>query len=172
MATVWISGPSKDLCVAAEQGDIPAHFKKRNREEMPVTIFYWQATLFTLLALVFLIMPNINESYWILIALTAELYMIMYFILFVTGLRMRYKYPDVVRSYRIPGKGNLGMWIASGAGIVGTSTAFCIGFIPPAEHSGISTFHFDLLLLGGIFIICVPAMLLFSIRHAKLKKKP
>ncbi len=164
MAIVWISGPSKDLCVAAERGDVPVHLKKRNKEEMPVNIFYWQAILFTLLSLVFLIMPSVNASYWILLALTSELYMMMYFILFVTGLRMRYKYPDVLRTYRIPGRGNLGMWVVAGAGMLGTTVAFIIGFIPPSGMS-ITTWRYDLVLLLGVLVVCVPPMIWFSIRH-------
>lgn len=170
MATVWISGPSKDLCVAAEHGDIPAHFRKRNKEDMPVAIFYWQAILFTLLSSVFLWMPSINSSYWILVALTAELYMIMYFVLFITGIRMRYKYPEVVRPYRIPGRKNFGMWLTAGAGMLGCTTAFTIGFIPPGGSTTLPVALFDLILISGILLVCVPPMIWFSIRYKKRKQ--
>ena len=63
-------------------------------------------------------MPNVSSAFFLLTALTAILYMIMYLMLFVSAIRLRYTQPKVKRTSVVPG-GNLGMWLVSGLAILG-----------------------------------------------------
>lgn len=164
IASTWISGPSKGLQISAIDSNLPAFFQKINRHEMPHWLLILQAVLFTLLTSLFIFMPSINGYYWILIALTGQLYMLMYFMLFITGIRLRYKYPNVVREYRIPGKRNLGMWIVGGCGILGSSTAFIMTYFPPDQVSNIQFTHYISFLLisfAGFYILPVAIYALY-----------
>ncbi|MBU6446372.1 MAG: amino acid permease, partial [Verrucomicrobia bacterium] len=155
MISTWIVGPSKGLMVTAHQGDLPPICQKVNAEKMPVNLLYFQAILVTILSCVFLFMPSVSSSYWILTALTTQLYLFMYLLMFISAIVLRYKRAQVVRAYRIPGGKNAGMWLVSGLGIVGCVFSILIGFIPPKQLSTGSLIFYELFLGGGMFVMCV-----------------
>lgn len=45
-------------------------------------------------AVIFLLMPNVSSSYWILSALCVFLYLIMYILLYSSAIRLRYSRPN------------------------------------------------------------------------------
>ena len=99
----WIIAPTKGLLVAAEDGQMPQHFCHENKHGAPKVLLIYQAIIVSLLSLVFLFMPTVNSSYWLLTALAAQLYMLMYLLMFITGIYLRYKSPEQPRAFRIPG---------------------------------------------------------------------
>jgi amino acid transporter len=105
----WILGPSKGLMVSAKDGLLPPVLQRKIHGDVPVNILILQALVVTALVFVFLLMPTVSSAYWILTALTAQLYLIMYLIMFLAAIVLRYKRPDTPRPYKIPG-GNFGMW--------------------------------------------------------------
>ena len=113
--STWIVGPTKGLLAAAMEGELPAAFHKVNKHNMPKNLLIFQAIVVSVIALVFLVMPSVSSSFWILIALTAQFYVILYVFMFAAAIRLRYKRPDVKRAYRVPG-GNIGMWVVAGLG--------------------------------------------------------
>lgn len=155
MVSTWIVGPSKGLMVTAKCGDLPPFFQKVNSKGMPANLLYFQAILVTVLSLVFLFMPTVSSSYWILTALTAQLYLVMYLLMFVSAIVLRYKSPSVPRAYRIPGKHNWGMWLISGIGILGSLFSILIGFIPPSQLSTGGLLFYELFLGLGMFFMCL-----------------
>lgn len=165
MASTWILGPSRGLQVAAINGEFPEFFAHKNKRDVPSRILCLQGILYTLISSLFVFVPSVASSYWILIALTGELYMLMYFILFFTGLRLRYKYPQVVREYTIPGRWNSGMWLICLLGIVGTVWAFIITFFPPTQFSNLEGGHYVQFLLVSFSIICLLPLLIFMVQY-------
>ena len=161
MVSTWIVGPSKGLLATANDGDLPPFFQKTNKEGMPVNLLITQAAIITLLALVFVFMPNVSSSYWILTALTVQLYLLMYILMFAAAIKLRYSKPNVKRAYTIPG-GKLGIWLVAGIGILGAIFAFGIGFIPPAQISTGSTTFFHAFMIAGIVLTCIVP---FIVRH-------
>ncbi len=158
--STWIAGPSKGLLGAAQSGDLPPFFRKLNRHGMPVSLLITQGVIVTLFSVIFLIMPTVSAAYWILNAMVAQLYLIMYILLFAAAIKLRYKRPDVPRSYKIPG-GKLGIWSVAGLGILGCFSTFLIGFFPPAQLETGSTLFYVLFLLLGILIACgAPSIIL------------
>ena len=163
--STWIAGPSKGLLGAAQSGDLPPYFRKLNKHGMPMPLLIAQAIIVTLFALIFIAMPSVSAAYWILNALIAQLYLVMYVLLFAAAIRLRYKRPHVHRAYKVPG-GNRGMWLVAGLGIIGSCATFFIGFFPPAQFETGSAQFYALFLLLGIVISCLIPTIIF------LFKKP
>ncbi|MDX8431654.1 MAG: amino acid permease [Candidatus Algichlamydia australiensis] len=156
----WAVGPCRGLLAAAQAGELPPALHKENRHGMPVNLLILQAVIVTILASVFLFMPNVNTSFWMLLALVSQLYIVMYFLLFITAIVLRYKKPDVKRTYKVPG-GKLGMWAVSGIGFVTCLGAMIIGFFPPEQlDTGNIIFYESFLLLGTLLLCLVPFIIL------------
>lgn len=158
--STWIAGPSAGLLAAAQEGDLPPLFRKLNRHKMPVALLIAQAIIVTLFSSVFLFMPTVSSAYWVLTATLAQIYLLMYILLFAAAIKLRYKRPLVKRSYRIPG-GNMGMWIVGGLGLLGALSTFCIGFLPPTQiKTGDTLFYVGFLVLSIALICAAPSLIL------------
>jgi glutamate:GABA antiporter len=154
----WIIAPTKGLLVAAEDGNLPPQLQKCNRHGAPTYILIYQAIIVTVLSMVFLTMPSINGSYWLLTALGAQLYMLMYILMFVAAIVLRIKHPEKRGAFRVPG-GNTGLFLVAITGIFGCALTFTLGFIPPSNiHIG-STEQYETLLLFGLVLMCLPPVL-------------
>ncbi len=171
MASTWIPAPAKGVEVPAREGYLPPFFAKDNRNNMPVGALIIQALAVTIVALAFLFMPSINSAMWLLIALVVQIYILMYFLMFIAAVRLRYTQPDVKRSYRIPG-GNAGMWIVAGIGFLTSLFTFLTGFWP---KQGINTvgkiIMYEAFLIGGMIIVCAPAFIFYALRKPSWKKE-
>ncbi|MBN2169157.1 MAG: amino acid permease [Actinobacteria bacterium] len=167
----WLIGPAKFMLATAENGDLPPFFHKVNKNDIPVNILVVQAGIVTLYSLVYLVMPSVNDSYWILTALSSQAYLIVYVIMFLVGLKLRYLKPDTPRAYRVPG-GNRGMWVAAAAGVVSSIFAFGVGFVPPAgEVKGAWVVVYIFFLAIGITLLCGTAFLLQKYKKPEWKPK-
>ena len=155
----WIAGPSKGLFAIAKKGNLPPMFQKTNKNGMAVVLLTTQGCIVSVLALVFLFMPTVSSSYWILTALTAQLYLIMYVLLYAAAIYLRYSRPNVKRAYRVPG-GNLGMWITGGIGIIGALFVLTIGFFPPSQFQLTNPIYYVLfLIIGIVFLGGIPLLI-------------
>ena len=170
MMSTWIVGPSRGLYATAEHGDIPPIFHKTNAQGMPVNILITQALIVTALSLVFLFMPSVNSSYWALMALSSLLYMIMYILMFITGLVLRYKHPEVERHYKIP-YGNIGMWVTSLFGIFGAGFGIVVSYFPPSQIDTGKLIILESFLIGATLIFCILPLIIFSLRKPHWHKK-
>lgn len=158
-ASAWILGPARGLLVAVKDSELPNYFKRINKKNMPVGILMTQGIIVTVLCTVFLIMPTVNSSYWILSNLTAQLALIFYILMFAAAIRLRYKHALVARSFKIPG-GMIGIWVVGMIGIVTCFLAIIIGFIPPNQVAIGKVASYEAILLGGIFLCCLVPFLL------------
>ena len=159
----WIAGPPRGLCETGREGSLPPFFQKLNSNDMPVRVLLIQGAIVTVFAFVFLVMPNIGSAFLIMSALTAQTYLIMYVLMFIAALRLRYTQPGVKRPYRIPG-GNLGMWIVAGLGVIASVATFALGFFPPTQIQTGSLLIYELVLVVAIIVMCVPPFLFFALR--------
>ena len=136
---------------------------------MPVSILITQGLIVTVLSLVFLLMPSVNSSYWALVALSSMLYMLMYVLMFISAIVLRYKHPHTPRTYKIP-YGNKGIWIVSLLGISGALFGFFIGFLPPSQIDTGAKLVLECFLGGGILIFCGLPFLIYALRKPSWKK--
>jgi len=170
--STWIIGPSRGLLAAAQTGDLPPFFRKLNEHTMPVALLLTQACIVSFLSLLFVFMPTVNAAYWILTVLVAQVYLVMYLLMFAAAIKLRYKRPNVLRSYRVPG-GNLGMWIISSLGILSSLFAFIIGFFPPEQITTGNTFFYVAFLVIALIVICLaPSFILCFQKNSWLKRLP
>jgi glutamate:GABA antiporter len=159
----WIIGPSKGLLISAHDGVLPPFLRKTNRDHVPVNILLIQAVIVTGLVFVFLLMPTVSSAYWILTALTAQLYVVMYMLLFLSALVLRYTKPNTHRPYRVPG-GNVGIWLVAGLGLAGTVFTLVLGFFPPSDLKTGNVIFYESFLSLGILIFCASAVIIHALR--------
>jgi glutamate:GABA antiporter len=162
----WIIGPTKGLHVASQDGSLPAFLSPTNKHGVPVRILVVQAVIVSLLSLVFILMPTVNSSYWILSVITAQLALLVYIALFASGLKLHYHKPDVARAFNVPGK-KLGIWLVCGAGALSSLVVILFGFIPPSTVPFQSVFIYECILIAGIAICCL--IPLYLIRKNRVK---
>ncbi len=162
MVVTWVLGPSKGVLEVAQEGYLSSFWQKRNQNDMPVRILVVQAIISSVLASAVLFMPTISNAFWIMSALTAQLYMVMYLFMFAAAIRLRYSQPDKERPYRVPG-GKAGMWVVSGLAFLTSFASILCGFIPPsnviADGRGAVALYVGFLLVGTLFFVGVPIWL-------------
>jgi len=154
MISTWVIGPIKGMYATAEHGDLPIILQKLNKHQAPVNLLILQAIIVTILTLVFLFTPTVSSSYWILLNLTAHLYQIMYILMFISAIVLRYKKPKIKRAYKIPFK-NYGIWIIGSIGVIGTAFAIIIGYLPPPQIDGFNIYFYEIFLIGGTILFCL-----------------
>lgn len=164
----WIIAPTKGLLVAAQDGNLPKFFQKENQHGAPVSILIAQAIIVTFLSTLFLFMPSVNGSYWLLTALAAQLYMLMYFLMFVTAMILRKKAPHHHRAFRISG-GLPGLICVCTVGLIGVIATLIVSFIPPEGIDVGSTWSYELILITGLTLMCMPPFIATWLQQKKLK---
>ncbi len=169
--STWIVGPVKSLLATSRNGDLPLFFQKINKHHMPANIMITQGLIVTALALLFVLMPSVESAFWLLYVMTAELYLMMYLFMFASAIVLRYKHPEVYRSYRVPG-GNVGMWLVAGLGFVGCLFAFCAGFIPPKMVLPGDRPLYMGVLAAGVVLFSLPPFLLHRFRREAWSQRP
>ena len=161
MVVTWVLGPSKGMLEVAKEGYLPKYWQQRNRSGMPTRILILQGALSSLLATAVLFMPTINGAFILMAALTAQLYMIMYLLMFAAVIKLRYSQPDKPRPYRIPG-GRTGVWIVGGIALLTALAAILVGFIPTADvrakGAEASFLYIAFLLFGMAFFVTLPLL--------------
>lgn len=162
MAVTWMVGPSKGLLEVAREGYLPTFMKKENAHGMPIGTLLVQAVVATILSFSVLLMPTVSGAFWIMSALAAQLYLVMYLLMFAAAIRLRYTQPEVKRPYTIPG-GKLGMWLVAGIAFCTSLFVILFGFIPTKEvrAQGLMamTAYVAFLVVGVILFVGIPVLL-------------
>ncbi|WP_259430911.1 APC family permease [Coxiella burnetii] len=157
----WIIAPTRGLLYALRDGQINQHLLRENRFGAPSVLLILQSVIVSIVALIFLLLPSVNASYWLLTALASQLYMFMYILMFTAAIRLRYKRNyEKRKGFLIPG-GQWGIWIVAIAGLIGSITTLIIGFIPPNNIAVGSTLHYETLLIAGLIVMSLPPFLMY-----------
>lgn len=167
LLNTWILGPSKGLLTSAENGDLPKFARYTNRQHSPVAILMMQAIIGSLLISMNLFIPTINQFYWIFQTQAAQLILMMYFLVFISVIKLRYSQPDTPRHFHIPG-GKIGVWIVAGTGAIFCIVAFLVGFIPPEEYQIGSQVQYTGILLAGIVAFSLPPFIWQRLKKNRL----
>ncbi|MEL7432029.1 MAG: amino acid permease [Chlamydiota bacterium] len=167
--STWIIGPSRGLLAAAKEGDLPIYLQGTNKKEMPLALMLLQGIIVTFLSLVFLLMPSVSSSFWLLTSLTTQFYLLMYMMMFAAAIRLKFYKADVPRSFVVPG-GKVGMCLCAGIGFFTSFCAFLLGFIPPKHVDVGSDFFYTGFLLSGILLgSLTPKLLVYSAQMPSTK---
>jgi len=125
----WLLSPAKGLLQATKYGFLPPFFAKKNTRGVPVRILFMQAILVSAFCFILVWMPSVNAFYWFLTALSTELYLFMYVLMFFAALKLGRPLKDS-GAFRIP----LG-WrtLACSTGLMGCFLTIIVGFFLPPE---------------------------------------
>ena len=157
--STWILGPVKGLQVSADMGDLPPFLQKVNENGIPKNLLILQASLVSVFGLMFALVPGVNNAYWMLLALTILVYLVMYLLMFLAAIRLRYSRPEVHRAYKIAG-GKAGMWFVSGIGILTVLFTMIVGFFPPKQiPAGNGTLYMAIMGAGLLIIVLIPLII-------------
>ncbi len=156
----WLISPAKGLLQAAGHGFLPPFFTAKNKHGVAARILLVQGALVTLFCLAFLLMPSVNAFYWFLTALSTELYMLMYVVVFAAALKLG-RPPREAQSYRIP-KGI--RTVACVVGLVGCALTLIVGNFPPPGIEVGSAGRYAFLILAGNLVAVAPVFLLWWYR--------
>jgi glutamate:GABA antiporter len=132
----WSMGPAEGMRRVAADGHLNPWWGRANRRGAPTSVLLLQAALGSLLALAMVFVNNINTYYWMLTALVAQTFLVMYLLMYISVVRLRVTRPDAPRPFKIPG-GKPGLTLVVGAGVAGALFTFVLGFIP-ASHLSVS----------------------------------
>jgi amino acid transporter len=166
----WIIGPTKGLLVASQDGSLPKSLAHTSKRGVPVRILLIQAIVVSFLCLIFVLLPTVNSSYWILSVITAQLALLVYIALFASALKLHYHKPHVARSFRIPGKKG-GAWISCTLGACSCLAVILLGFLPPSQVPFQSVLIYELILLAGIAICCLVPLWLTNSPYAPKRER-
>ena len=107
----------------------------------------------TVLALLFVLIPNGNTAFATLVDMATALYLVMYMLMFAAAIRLRNTHPEVRRTYRVPA-----IRLVAGVGFVASAAAFVLTFVRPAGFTGLDSVSYAILVLG------LPPLVLYGMR--------
>ena len=165
----WISGPSRGLLETAQQGELPPVMAKVNRKGVQSTILILQAVVVSLLAGLYFFMTDVSVAFFVLSAMTATLYLVMYILMYAAAIRLRLTRPDLPRSYRIPG-GTPGMCAVAGLGLAGVVFSLVVGFFPPSNLPVGNPALYVGLVSGGLVVFVGMPLLIHALKKPEWKQ--
>ena len=147
----WIIGVSRSLRVACVDASMPKWLTVVNKHQMPYMIMILQGILFTLLTLTYILFPNVNNYYWLLSTMTAQLNLTYYIVLFLA----------VAKIKKQRGLFNWKSAISPTVAIVSCLTGIIVGYFPPSNIAKDFYVQFELILIGGELVLCLPLVYLY-----------
>lgn len=157
--STWVLGPSKAMHQVALNGYMPKWWQTTNKNGVPIKFVFVQATMISFIALIYVVVPSVNAGFFMVLILTMVLYAVMYVLLFASAIKLRYKFPEVKRAYRVPG-GKTGIWIAGGVGVLTMLFVILISMVPPANLKvGGPAFYTAFQLLGLLIFLIIPIII-------------
>jgi glutamate:GABA antiporter len=121
-AVVWLIGSDRTQAVAGLDGAAPrwmGHFSQRLGTPIAVNLLSGVVSSGVLVLALTLTNGNAAKYFSATLGVVISMVTIVYVLIFPAVIKLRYKYPDVPRPYRIPG-GTAGLWVA---GILTTAWA-------------------------------------------------
>ncbi|MBP9841321.1 MAG: amino acid permease [Simkaniaceae bacterium] len=164
----WVMGPIKAMYTTSIHGNLPPLFQTLNKHGMPTHLLLFQAVIVSFTACAIIFSPSLSAAYWILSALSAQMYLVMYILMFIAAIRLRYTKPHVPRLYQIPHP-QKGMWIVASLGLVASVIAFFIAFLPPSQIDVGNLYFFEGFLIISLLIMMGIPLLIHEFKKPEWK---
>ena len=126
---IWVVGPTESLRVAAKDGLIPKVFQRETKGGAPRNVMLLQAVVVSVICLLGMLV-DLNDVFYVLTIISAQIYLVMYALMFVSVIVLRFTKPEIERSFKIPG-GIVGLWVVAGTGLLASILGICFMFVPP-----------------------------------------
>lgn len=154
----WIMGPCHAMHQVAKNGGLPPFFQKTDARGNPSNIILMQAVLASCIALLLVIVPNVDEVFNVLTISANLFYCVIYILIAISAIRLRYTKPTMERPFRLGKRGNASMWFCSIIVLVCVGLTIYVSLIPPADVANkiVYTFGqagFVLLMIGGALLV-------------------
>ncbi len=162
----WISGPSTALLYTARDGELPSILTKLNKNGMQQNILLLQGGLVTVLCALYFVIKDVSVAFFLLSSLTGALYLIMYMLMYLSGIRLRKTQPNLPRAFKVPG-GKYGMNIFGGIGFLAVAFAFVLCFIPPTQLPVNSPAFYVGFIIGGVSLFVLLPILIDRYRSKR-----
>lgn len=169
-AAAWMLGPSKGMLMACRDGLLPAFLAKAEKNNTPVRILILQGMIFTLLCSVFVLMPTVSSGFWALTDVTSILALLVYVVMFIAAIVLRYKFPNRARAYQIP-FGKTGLWIICLLGLFTCLFGVAIGFVPPTQIPVGNVTTYEIIIASGVVLGCIAPFILLLITQFFQERK-
>jgi amino acid transporter len=160
----WVAGPSKGLFMAAKTGLLPPTFQKANKHNVQVGILVPQGIIVSLLASIFIFVPNVSDVFMALIDMSAALYIIMYLMMFVAAMLLRKTDPNTPRGFRLPALNFVAI-----VGFVSCFLGLIMSFIPTSGESAIPVNIYPLVVLAVVLVLGVPPFIFYALKKPNWK---
>ena len=159
----WIIGPIKGIFITAKDGFLPFFFLKTNKKKIPTNLLITQAIIGCSLTIIFFIFINsLNGLIWIFICLSFQFASLLYIMIFLSVIKLRIKYPNVHRPYKMPF-----VYLTTFIGISICIFTFFISYIQPNNINITNNITYILLLTITFILLLIPAII---ISYRKYKK--
>jgi amino acid transporter len=146
-ANNWLIGPIKSLRFSAEEGFLKSKYSQLNAHNAPSSLLVIQALFICFISALFLVIPSINATYWIMINTATQIYLLMYALLFLSAIKVALNTERRIKIIVI---------FASVLGLSGIVTAFCVSFsLPPSFQISSQLLY---ALLSGLFLVFIAAL--------------
>ena len=153
--STWMMGPAKGLAPAAYNGDLPPMFRKVNKNGAPVGVLVIQAAVSSGFVILYLVLDALNiNGYWVLVAITSLINIIMYLFMFTAFLKLRNTQPNVKRPFKLPG-GKVGAYLVGGVAIATLIFGFIFGLYPSETLSETMTVVYIIGVFAAVIVISV-----------------
>jgi len=163
----WVSGPIKGIQSTADDGILPARFKKANKNGVSVSLVIIQGVIVSIwAALLTFGGTGGNLSFLLAMALTVIVYLSMYILMFFAYYRLKAKHGEVQRAYVVPG-GKIGRFLIPFLGLVMTIAAFVISFFPPSGIGSGEIFSYETILVISFVITMLLPHIIYHFRPVK-----
>lgn len=130
--SAWVLGPSKSMITVAEAGNLPKFFQKRTKRDIPITFVMIQAIVISLVSILYIVVPDVSSAFFILTITTTILYCVVYILIALSAIRLRYTMPDIKRPFRLGNNGNGLMWIVFLLSMISIIFTIIVSLIPPS----------------------------------------
>lgn len=156
----WVAGPSRGILLVGQHGYLPRFLQKTNRRAVQGNILGIQGVIVSALAVLYIFVPNPSSGFIMLSAMAAQLYLIMYVLMFISAMVLRKKQPNVQRGFRVP-------WLnfVCGVGIAASVCAFAIGFVPASQFKNFSPLVYAAVLVAGLVILGGAPLLIYAFKR-------
>ncbi|MFT8356499.1 amino acid permease [Bifidobacterium aquikefiri] len=153
----WISGPSRGLYNAAQDGCLPDYFKTTNRSGAQSGILLSMGVIVTILACLYVIFPSsVSMVFSLLIGMAVALYVMMYMLMFAASINLRRKHKTGNNGYRAPA-----LYAMAVMGIIACVSAFVMTFVPAAGQTGIPRWLYPVIAAIVVAMLTVPSVMLY-----------
>ncbi len=165
--SAWIVGPARGLREMLVDHKMYPKLTQVNKGDMPHLLLIVEGGVATLLATVFLWMPDLQSAFWLLIDLTSQFTVLVYVFLFASVIKLRSQrgYQKNENAFTIPG-GKPVLYGMAGLAMCVSVLAFCFGLFPLQDLSWRATEHYMVMMIvGDMMIIALPFLLFKKLRR-------